>query len=198
MVAEGQSVVFIPNPIDGAFLQGDSGLPRRHTDVLYLGGGRAVKGPDVLAAAWAAVVERVPGARLLLSDDLGVPLPNAEMIDRCDSAGVRNWMSRAGALVVPSRYEVAPNVIYEAWASGLPVVATAVGGIPAMARDAIRLVPPEDPAALATALEETILDSARSNDARVARGLSLATTTASPERVAHAHLASYQALLGHH
>ncbi len=47
-----------------------------------------------------------------------------------------------------------PNVLVEAMAVGLPVVSTAVSGIPELVRDGQTglLVPPEDPAALAAAL----------------------------------------------
>jgi glycosyltransferase involved in cell wall biosynthesis len=47
-----------------------------------------------------------------------------------------------------------PNVMVEAMAAGLPVVSTAVSGIPELVRDGENglLVPPEDPVALASAL----------------------------------------------
>lgn len=48
--------------------------------------------------------------------------------------------------------EGVPQVLIEAFASGLPVVATAVGGVPEAARDAALLVPPGDPDAAAQAL----------------------------------------------
>jgi glycosyltransferase involved in cell wall biosynthesis len=45
-----------------------------------------------------------------------------------------------------------PQVLIEAFASGVPVVATAVGGVPDAAGDAALLIPPEDAAAAAEAL----------------------------------------------
>lgn len=67
-------------------------------------------------------------------------------------------------MVVPSRTETLPNVILEAMASGLPVVATRVAGIPEVVLDDVSglLVPPEDPAALAGA----IMRLARDREAR--------------------------------
>jgi glycosyltransferase involved in cell wall biosynthesis len=69
----------------------------------------------------------------------------------------------ADLLVVPSRSEAYGMVVGEALAAGVPVLAAAVGGIP----DALghtpsgvpgMLVPPEDPAALAAALESWLGD----------------------------------------
>jgi glycosyltransferase involved in cell wall biosynthesis len=61
-----------------------------------------------------------------------------------------------------------PNVLMEAMACGLPVVTTPVSGIPEIIRDGVngRLVPPDDPAALADALLR--IDS----DRQLARSLS--------------------------
>jgi glycosyltransferase involved in cell wall biosynthesis len=51
-----------------------------------------------------------------------------------------------------------PQVLIEAFAAGLPAVATAVGGVPAAAGDAALLVPPGDPQAAADALERLVTD----------------------------------------
>lgn len=58
--------------------------------------------------------------------------------------------------VLPSKAEGISNTILEAMASGLPVIATEVGGNPELVADGItgRLVPKENPAALAAALME--------------------------------------------
>jgi glycosyltransferase involved in cell wall biosynthesis len=53
-----------------------------------------------------------------------------------------------------------PNVVLEALASGRPVVASRVGGIPEVidSDSSGRLVPPRDPAALARALERVLAE----------------------------------------
>ena len=51
-----------------------------------------------------------------------------------------------------------PQVLVEAFASGLPVVATAVGGVPAAADGAALLVEPDDAPAAAEALERIAAD----------------------------------------
>ena len=77
---------------------------------------------------------------------------------RCTSPEVSLWMAAADVVCLPSYAEGCPNVVLEALASGRPIVASAVGGIPEVVneRNAI-LVPPRDvprlTQALAAALE---------------------------------------------
>lgn len=71
-------------------------------------------------------------------------------------------------LVLASHTEGSPNVILEARAVGLPVVATRVGGVPELVEDGVTglLVPPHDSQTLATAIELMV----RSPDLRVRLG----------------------------
>jgi glycosyltransferase involved in cell wall biosynthesis len=65
------------------------------------------------------------------------------------------WMNAADCLCLPSRSEGLPNVVIEALASGLPVVASDVGACGELlaGEECARVVAPGDPAALAGALE---------------------------------------------
>jgi glycosyltransferase involved in cell wall biosynthesis len=65
------------------------------------------------------------------------------------------WYEAADLLVLPSASEGAPVTVMEALSSGLPVVASRVGGIPDLIDDGATgwLVPPRDPPALAAVLE---------------------------------------------
>ena len=128
-----------------------------------------VKGVDMLVEAWPSVVRRVPTARLLVvgegqsRDDLVSALASRGVQDSVDFLGYRSdvppILHAADVLVLPSRSEGMPLAALEALATGLPVVAHAVGGVPELVADGVngRLVPPR-PEALAGALSEVLSD----------------------------------------
>jgi glycosyltransferase involved in cell wall biosynthesis len=70
---------------------------------------------------------------------------------------VARSMRDADLLVLPSRVETFGSVVAEALVSGLPVVSTNVGGVPEIVDDRSgRLVPPDDPVALADMIDQTL------------------------------------------
>jgi glycosyltransferase involved in cell wall biosynthesis len=73
---------------------------------------------------------------------------------------VRRYYALADLLVLPSHSEGSPNVLLEAMTSRLPVVATAVGGVPEIVHhdDSALLVEPRDPRAMASAISRLLLD----------------------------------------
>ena len=75
-----------------------------------------------------------------------------------------SFLAEAEIFVLPSRSEGFSNALIEAMAASLPVVATRVGGNPEAVEDGVTrlVVPPEDPNALADALQELLSDSERS------------------------------------
>lgn len=86
--------------------------------------------------------------------------------ERCRFVGARDdvaeRLAEASALVLPTGREGLPLCVLEAMRAGLPVVASAVGGIPEAVADGRtgRLVPPGEPAALSRALAEVLDDPA--------------------------------------
>jgi glycosyltransferase involved in cell wall biosynthesis len=75
----------------------------------------------------------------------------------CAFDEVAVWMAAADLVTLPSYMEGCPNVVLEALASGRPVVATNVGGIPEILNDTCgRLVPPRDAGVLAQALASVL------------------------------------------
>jgi glycosyltransferase involved in cell wall biosynthesis len=78
-----------------------------------------------------------------------------------DKAEVQRLMLCAAVVVVPSRwYENQPMVVLEALARGVPVVGSALGGMPELIEPGTtgELVPENDPHALATALTPYLCD----------------------------------------
>jgi glycosyltransferase involved in cell wall biosynthesis len=73
---------------------------------------------------------------------------------------VNAYYAAADVMALPSHSEGSPYVLLEAMAAGLPVVATAVGGVPEMVTDgeSALLVAPRDASAMADALHRILTD----------------------------------------
>ncbi|WP_329568829.1 glycosyltransferase family 4 protein [Kitasatospora sp. NBC_01266] len=74
---------------------------------------------------------------------------------------VPELLAAADLVVIPSRWEARSPVAQEALRAGVPLVATAVGGIPELVGDAAVLVPGGDPAGLAAAVRALLADPER-------------------------------------
>lgn len=193
--------VHIANAIEPVFF--GRGKPGPRPRVLYFGDMRRIKGLDLLLQAWPTVSEDRPDVELHVfgMDEKGRALAEAAGRESrgvvhahppVPTAEVADWMAEGGVVVVPSRYEVAPLVVPEAWASGVPLVATAVGGIPSMARNAAYLCEPE-PQSIADAVFAA-LEGGPIAEARIAIGADRALDHR-PETVAAAHLELYRELI---
>lgn len=139
--------------------------------VAYVGGfANPAKGGDVMLAALAAL-EDEPGLEVTLAGPGELPPDAAQLLERQPGTSWDGWLDRekmdalfrrAEVFVMPSRSEGLPMALLEAMAYGMAVIATAVGGIPEVVDDGVdgRLVPGEDPAAIAAALRELAADRA--------------------------------------
>lgn len=140
-----------------------SGLARRPT-VLCAANFRLEKGHAVLLAAFRRVLAEVPDAELVLvgegrlsggvrerSSSLGLS-DNVTFVGAVDD--VWPYLERAHVFALASLYEPLGIVVMEAMAAGLPVVASAVGGIPELVRPGItgELVDANDDKAMAREL----------------------------------------------
>jgi glycosyltransferase involved in cell wall biosynthesis len=124
----------------------------------------AQKGFDLLLAATRQLVSwghsfqvRIAGEgrdRRVL-EAASVRLPVRFVGFRSDVAA---YLAGLDVFCLPSRAEALPLALLEAMMTGLPCVAAAVGQIPAAVGNAVDLVPPEDPEALARALARLLRD----------------------------------------
>ena len=133
---------------------------------------RPEKGHDVLLDVARLVLARFPDARFELVGD-GPERPR--LVARAEALGIAGAVSflghtdevagqfaQADISALPSRTEAFPNAALEAMASGLPVVASAVGGLVELVDDRRTglLTPAGDPTALAGRLCELMADGA--------------------------------------
>jgi glycosyltransferase involved in cell wall biosynthesis len=158
-----RKLAIIPNGLDLRQFKprGHRARPRRVAIVSNL---RPEKGHDVLLAAAVEVLREEPDARF---DVVGDGTERARLESRAAAlglAGAVNFLghsddvaarlAEADIFVLPSRSEAFPNVVLEAMGAGLPVVASAVGGVLEMVEHGRSglLTPAGDHRALATSL----------------------------------------------
>ena len=109
---------------------------------------------------------------------------------------VPELLATAAVLVSPSSWEGQPLVLQEALRAGVPIVATRVGGTPALVgEDAALLVPPGDPEQLAGAVRAVLTDPALAARLRAAAADRAHALPAEAEAVAAA-LAEYDFIAG--
>jgi L-malate glycosyltransferase len=163
-----EAVVVIPNCVaDGGPI-----TPARDPIVGMVANFRPPKDHVTLLHAAAGVVETVPTAEFQLVG-AGPEEPAIRRLTEALGLGARVhflgalgpddvWkaVNRFAVAVLSSRSEGMPNTVLEAMAAARPVVATAVGDVPALVRDGVTglLVPPGDATALAAAIGRLLKD----------------------------------------
>jgi len=176
----GVEIHHLPNAIDTRpYHRIASGRPSksaREVRVLYLGHLGEVKGTDDLLEAFKILDPGGNAVELDLVGDFLCP-EDEERIAAAAAASFGPGKSvrltppvsgedkmacfeKADIFVFPSHYEGMPMAILEALAAGLPVAATAIGGIPELVGNGENgiLIPPQEPKALAAAIERLCLD----------------------------------------
>lgn len=172
----GVATELVPNIIDlELFHPAPTSLTQRPPVILIARHLEALYGIDIALHAFAQLRAARPDARLVVA---GEGPQRAALVALAEQLGVTEAMEFCGPLarsamaarlresavaLNPSRADNMPNSVLEAMASGVPVVSTAVGGVPWLLRDGAsgRLVPPDDPGAMARALIELLSDAAQ-------------------------------------
>ena len=170
-------VIVQNNSVDGTrFAIRDQAADRRQLGlgdryvVCFIGNLVPEKGPDVLIEALAHIDPSLLASLKVvfvgdghLKETLRSRARQLDKANIVEFAGRRPpneipaWMSAANLLCLPSRREGCPNVVLESLASGRPVVASSVGGVPDLIsdRNGVR-VPPDDPVELGRAIGHTL------------------------------------------
>lgn len=152
---------------DGVYVDGpDSNLPATVT-FGFAARLEKGKGPLVLLDAFARVRSELRDTSLEIAgigpeeQAVRTRVEELRLLDSCELRGAyktpqekNNFMQRVDVFVLPTLAEGTPNSIIEAMAHGLPVIASAVGGVPDLVtRESGILVPPGDLKALANAMK---------------------------------------------
>ena len=184
------------------------GVPREGFLFGWIGRLIPIKGCDVFlealariggetAAVWHGVVVGDGPERASLEEQ-AVALGIGDRVTFAGSVSEAARIVRALDLfILSSRSEGTPMTILEVMGAGVPVVATHVGGVPAVV-DAPRggwIVPPEDPKALAEALAGALSDGTERRE-RAELGRSRAGGAYGPESWVAAHTGVYGRVMG--
>jgi glycosyltransferase involved in cell wall biosynthesis len=133
-------------------------LPTDRRRILYVGNLKPVKGPRILALAFEKLrdiadldlifIGAGPEAAHITPDE------RVRLVGALPHPEIATWMNACDLLCLPSLQEGLPNVILEAMACSLPVVASRVGGVPEIVQPETTglLTPPGDAPSLACTL----------------------------------------------
>ena len=183
------------------------GLPRKAKIALFVGYLVMEKAVDDLLNAFASMTES--DTMLCIVGDGNLKRPLMELAaqlglgTKCLFAGYQphdrivEWLSASDCLVLSSLTEGLPTIIPEAMMSHLPIVATAVGGIPEVVKDGVTgfLVQPGDRKALASTVTK-VLRGVRGLEDVVVRAEAYAHSNLTWGSNAEQTLMAYQAVLG--
>ena len=162
-------VAVVPPPIP----QGAAGTPlhERPRLVLFLGRLDARRGTFELAEAVAALRGAVPGIRLVYAGagERAALEQHAQSLGIADAVKFTGWVGPSGkrallesaaVLAAPSYADGLPMGVIEAMAAGVPVVASAVGGVVEAVSDGVSalLAAPGDAATLSRQLRRLLLE----------------------------------------
>ena len=136
-----------PNATDRNRQAGDFGIAKTQLLVGTIGRLSDEKGFDLLIDAFALLVRQGLDAKLMIAGEgpeqaaLQQQINSLGMSDRIRLVGfcedTRRYLESLDIFVLSSHREGLPNVVLEAMAVGVPVIATRVGGVPRLVTDGV-------------------------------------------------------------
>ena len=173
----------LPAKRSAAEVRTEFGLAPSQPFVLAAGRLHEQKAFDVLVAASVGLRARRPRPLVAIAGSGPLYIPLAAQISQSrapvtligDRDDIPDLLAAADLVVATSVWEGQPLFVQEALAAGVPLISTDVGGVPELVGDAAVLVPPNDPEAVAAALER-LLDDPAERDEYGKRGLRQAAT----------------------
>jgi glycosyltransferase involved in cell wall biosynthesis len=140
-------------------------LENRRARLLFVGGAFGRKGGNFMLDAFTNGLTDTCELDIVSNDapDRSHPQIRVHRGMTPGSAELRALFDQADLFLFPSLGDCTPWATVEAMASGLPVIATRVGGIPEQAEDGVNglLVPPGDSSAIVAAVKAMIEDPAK-------------------------------------
>jgi glycosyltransferase involved in cell wall biosynthesis len=154
--------IVVGNGVEAEYFK-PTNIESNKTNIIYVGRILYEKGMMTLLQCAQYVLKRYPEAKFLLAG--GGPIRDI-MEEETRKMGIHEKILFLGRLtkeellelyqkayikIIPSLYEGLPNVLLEAMSTGIPVVSTAVGGVPGVISSGVNgfLVPRESPVEMA-------------------------------------------------
>lgn len=197
--------------VDGSAIRKEFALPQNCIIIGTVGNLTPLKGADILIKALPAVIEQFPqlkafviGARLenrrayfesliRLSRELGV---SDHLVFTDQRNDIPQFMAAMTVYVHPARTEACGMAVLEASASGVPVVASRVGGVPEtlLANETGVMVTPDQPQEFSQAVI-ALLKSSETCERMGKAGVEFCSAKFSLKRCVQSHLNLYRPLL---
>src|SRR3989344_2921773 len=157
-------------PGDKTELRKKLGLPLNKKIIIYIGWFIERKGVKYLVSAMPKIIMGHKNTHFLL---IGEGIMRAEIEKQIETLGIKeftqltgaklpaevpDWLCAADILILPSMAEGFPNVVLEAMASGVSVVATNVSGTPELLKDGFNgyLIEPKNPEQIAEKINKIL------------------------------------------
>lgn len=135
-----KKIKVIPNGVDiSQYHMLKKSYKKKKIVISYIGRISSEKGPDIFINAIEKIHKNYPNCKFVLAgsgpslDECKKQINILGLSNICEIPGNINtyeYLKKTDILIVPSRIDGRPNIILEAMASGVPVIASKTGGIP--------------------------------------------------------------------